>query len=262
MINSNIISNNFAKSAKTYDSNAYFQKYASKQLANVIKEKSSQINTIFEIGCGTGFLTKELLEIFKNKEFLISDISDKMLKETIANTADFIKINKKINYQLCDVTGDLPNKPFDLITSGLTFQWLENDLSQHLKRLKNNLNDNGYIIFSTLTNKTFCNFKKCFEKLNAPYPGPKLMSIEDIQNSCEKYFNSVSLITETYTESYNSIKDFLKRIKLTGAGNPNKKKISNLLLKQIMSLYTDQFTTNTENNFTENYELCIVILQI
>ncbi len=263
MTKSNIISKNFAKSATTYDTNAYFQKYAAKKLLSIIKKeiKDFSPHNIFEIGCGTGFLTKLLLTLFKDNNFIISDISEEMLNETIANTATIAQNVKNVDYKLCDVTGVLPNKSFDLITSGLTFQWLEDSLSKSLERLKDILSDNGYIVFSTLTDKTFHNFRLCFEELNISYPGPELLSYEKIEKECQKHFSSVSLFTEIYTESYSSINNFLKRIKLTGAGNPNKEKISAVQLKKIMKLYTKKFANDTKTEIKESYELCIVILK-
>lgn len=73
---------NFNKQFKNYDCNAITQKKVAKKLLTFI-DKSRKYDTILELGCGTGMLTKAL---FESVCFNYLDLND------IFNTQDFFQI--------------------------------------------------------------------------------------------------------------------------------------------------------------------------
>ena len=79
MINKKIIKESFSKSSLEYNDYAFVQKIMAKKLIGYIE--NININTILEIGCGTGILTKKLLTRYKNAKLTALDISENMLLE-------------------------------------------------------------------------------------------------------------------------------------------------------------------------------------
>ena len=62
---------NFDKKFDRYDENAHIQKIVAKKLINLVPKK--KYDTIFEIGAGTGILTKNIITNLKYKNLLVND---------------------------------------------------------------------------------------------------------------------------------------------------------------------------------------------
>jgi len=216
MIISKIVEHNFSRYPEEYNNIAETQKKVAAKIAETITESCIPLSDnlhILEIGCGTGFLTQKLMQRFPNANFTICDISPAML--------DFCRKSmppvKSANYAVCDITTDCPAGEFDIITSSLAFQWVE-DMQKLMERLRNKLNPGGSLTFSTLAKGTFANIANIFSSYDIEFPMPHLLSIDELRKrtSC---FDKVSIKEEIFTESYNSIKQFLNHIHHVGAGN-------------------------------------------
>ena len=231
MIISNIVKQNFSRHPEDYDYIAKTQRKVAKKVANLVESKCSTkaMQNILEIGCGTGFLTRDLIQRIPNAQFTITDISPAMLHFCKKNIP---KSNNIVKFAINDITKGCPNGPFDLITSSLAFQWVEN-FNKLIQELYTHLSSNGSLIFTILITETFKNIATLFEKHNLIFPMPKLLSVQDIKNtiSC---FKNIAVIEKTYSENYNSIKDFLNHIHKVGAGNATGTQIPISKLRQIL----------------------------
>ena len=83
----------FDKYYNVYDNYSIVQKKVAENLSNFIKNsgiENKKIETIFEIGCGTGIFTKKYMELFKESKIFLNDIFD--TKEFFENYSynDFI----------------------------------------------------------------------------------------------------------------------------------------------------------------------------
>ena len=58
MIDKSLVKKRFSKSLKTYDDNAIVQKQMAEKLVDFLPKK--EFNSVLEIGCATGLLTKQL----------------------------------------------------------------------------------------------------------------------------------------------------------------------------------------------------------
>ena len=72
MLDKNLIKENFKKSLKTYEDNAFIQKKMAIKLAGLIKRNN--FCSILEIGSYTGLLTKEINKKFNFKKYVAIDI--------------------------------------------------------------------------------------------------------------------------------------------------------------------------------------------
>jgi malonyl-CoA O-methyltransferase len=232
-----MVKKNFSRNPDYYHKNAETQRYAASSLAEIIQQQTTgKVEKILEIGCGTGFLTEKLLSLFPHAEFTITDISNSMLQFCEQQTRA-LRSKKKIvaDFAVNDISKSCPEENFDLIVSSLAFQWID-DLETTMHQIRNKLSKNGTVIFSTLSQGTFSSAKRFFNDFNVPFPGPQLLTSEQIKSACHQFAN-VDLVEELQVEEFDSMLMFLRHIQRTGAGNASGHLISTRDLKKILSQY-------------------------
>lgn len=218
----------FSKVQKTYNENAIVQFEMAKKLASLIQNFCNSPAKLLEIGSGTGFLTKHLLEMPNNNnpEFFLNDINDNQtgfdLPAKSYIQGDILKI-------------EIPEH-FDLISSNAVFQWIDN-LDILFSKLHAGLNDGGILAFSTFGIQNYKQFKN-----NGT---PKYLKLQDIeamliQNSFEvSYFEE-----EIFTLYFNSPREVLNHIKTTG--------VSTFGISEGKGLWGKSTLKDFENHYSNN----------
>ena len=155
-----------------------------------------------ENGCGTGFLTDILSNNTAWKSYTALDI--------VGECRDYIsQINPEIEFVEADIEDYLKNssEKFDLIISNAALQWV-NDFETTVRTLKNMLNPDGHLLFSTFGKE---NFREIYSLLGTglDYYSPK--EIEDL-------FKDLDIKTEEeiHVMGFKTPKEVLKHLKLTG----------------------------------------------
>lgn len=141
------IKKQFEKSMNNYDKNATVQDLMASKMLIELSKVSTDFETILELGSGTGLLTKRIAKHLKFSNFYANDLVEKSklyVQKTIPNTTFFTGNALKIK---------TPKKA-DLIISNAMFQWFDN-LEKSIEILKNSLNNNGILAFSTFTPSNF-----------------------------------------------------------------------------------------------------------
>ena len=198
--NKELIKKRFSKSLKTYSDNAIIQKQMAEKLVAEISDKS--FDKILELGCGTGFVTK-LLQQKNYSEYVAIDM--------VGNCGKYIsEISEKIKFVCGDIEDneDIYNTKYDLIISNAVMQWID-DLPQFIRKLKDNLADGGYIVF-TLFGKE--NYKELSPFVKNPL---KYYSVEEIKDFCSG-FEIVKIYDEKSVMNFDTPTDVLRHIRNTG----------------------------------------------
>ncbi len=198
----NNVIKNFDKKSKSYDQNCIIQKKIADNLAKDLPK--SGVSDILEIGCGTGNLTKHLLNRYAGKNFYITDVSPSMLDRAQEKFPD-----EDINWIVMDGENIETSQKYDIIVASMVFQWFE-DIDETLKELVDMLKPNGNIFFTIPGPESFKEWKKSLEKLDLP------AGILDFSMPKGIY------IQETINHQYVNALDFLKSIKDVGAGMAKK----------------------------------------
>ncbi|KQN04762.1 SAM-dependent methyltransferase [Sphingobium sp. Leaf26] len=148
------ISDAFGAAAAHYDAYAGPQRLAATLVADLAqRQRPDGVTRILEIGCGTGFLTRDIQARWPGAELTATDISPGMLEQAAANG--------RVAGRFMTMDGEAPlfDGPwFDLILSSLAFQWFD-DLEGGIARLARLLRPGGSLIFSTMGQGSFARWR-------------------------------------------------------------------------------------------------------
>ena len=138
----------FAARAQGYERNASLQAEIAENLARLLPEldDAKTLPKILEVGCGTGFLTRYLLDHYPQGDFLITDLAPEM----VAQCRTRIKGANERPCRFAVMDGEVPDcdEGFDLIALSMTLQWFTNPM-EGLQRLKGLLKPGGHLLFAT-----------------------------------------------------------------------------------------------------------------
>jgi len=145
------VQQNFQRGFSQYNDNAYVQKHIAARLVDFFAQVSPppRFHDVLEIGCGTGFLTQELVQRFSVDHWTINDlVADSKAHITpILNASAWDFLPGAIEEK------QLPGN-YDLIASASVFQWIA-DTPSLLRKLSDSLSPGGWLVFSSFGSEHF-----------------------------------------------------------------------------------------------------------
>ncbi|MEX0780648.1 MAG: methyltransferase domain-containing protein [Balneolales bacterium] len=217
------ITRNFSINADQYDQYARVQNYAAVRLSgylNRIEVKPG--GKILEIGCGTGFVSEKLIQMFPENPIIISDISPKMLGKCRDKLVDKGYELESVYFQVLDGETIDSFEPYELIVSGLTVQWF-GDLEKWLKRGISTLRAGTNFIFSYLSDKSFPEWKDTCQQMGIAYFGNTLPDCDLIRKLSRNNRLRCLWECEFKSEEYESLMHFFYELKKIGASTRSSK---------------------------------------
>lgn len=188
---------NFNKKFTTYDDNAFVQRKVACHLLDFAEKNgfhSKKFKNIAEVGCGTGFLTSEIIRRYSPEKIILNDIFD---------TREYIK--EKYN---TFIQGDILKVeiPFEeTVVSSSVFQWITpfEELIEKLSFCEN-------LIFSMYI---VGNLKEIDEHfgISLSYYSPK-----ELINILKKHFVNVLFAKEQFILEFSSPIEALRHLQKTG----------------------------------------------
>ncbi|MDL9935235.1 methyltransferase domain-containing protein [Gordonia sp. ABSL1-1] len=106
---------------------------------DLIEQIPTKPDSIVDLGCGPGHLTRHLRARWPDAEVLGIDSSTEMIERAIADNTDHFA-----NYDVGDVADWVPHRPVDLFLSNAAFQWVPNQF-EVITRLLGHLSDTGSV---------------------------------------------------------------------------------------------------------------------
>lgn len=169
------IARRFDRAAPTYDQAARIQRRIALALAEMILAKSpAKGGRVLELGCGTGHLTRALIERLQPELWIAGDIAPAML----AALDQGLK-HPALSLKLIDAAQPDAAPGFDLLCSSLTLQWLP-DPAAVINRWRGLVRPGGVLAFSTLLAGSFGEWRKALVAAGATEPGPALPDLSEL----------------------------------------------------------------------------------
>jgi malonyl-CoA O-methyltransferase len=195
------VASGFGNAADHYDDHSPVQRASAKHLARLCPALGDAPD-ILEIGCGTGALTKRLIEKYPKANLHITDISPAMIAH-----AQSVITACNISWSVMDGEAPTLDKKYDLIVSNMAMQWFENREAA-LTNLAASLKPNGTIFYAMPGPKSFSGWRETLNDLNLP------SGILNFETPPHVIDEQEQIIT------YSGAHDFLKSIKAIGAHKP------------------------------------------
>jgi len=202
--------------ARRYDEAADVQRAVATALAGQIAEAAvPPFESILELGCGTGFLTKAMMRSLPvaPRRWIISDVAPAMVERARAGGP------RDADYHVLDGEAiDSTLGRFDLICASLAFQWFA-DLPRAAAAMQARLNPGGLLAFAMMAQGSFDEWRAAHvaEGLSPGTPDyPDAAALRALAG--RRTQASVEIVNVPQPEA--DARAFLHRLKAIGAGTP------------------------------------------
>ncbi len=156
------IARKFGARAHLYDANADLQRGVALRLATALPALAAP--RVLELGCGTGLLSRQLIERYPDGTFMLTDLSSDMLDQCRRNLGD---AGKRLTFTLMNAEQPIVAGPFDLIVMSMTLHWLDDPLLA-LEQLRKLLAPGGVLSYATLSGESFPEWREVLKVQGLP----------------------------------------------------------------------------------------------
>jgi malonyl-CoA O-methyltransferase len=210
------IKRSFAAAADSYDNLAGLQRQAGLTLLEKFPLDSSP-GAILDVGCGTGFLTRNMAVDVSSQPLLALDIAWPML---------FACRQRNLELPVQYLCADAEKMPFAAhslrqIYSNLALQWCQ-DLPAVFTDCKRMLKVGGQLVFATFGPETLRELKAAWAAVDGFAHVNEFYGIHQINRFLQEAgFHSISADTTVYRSAYPSVMALMLELKGIGAHNVN-----------------------------------------
>ncbi len=243
------ISRSFQRALSTYNSAAVVQKNCAQELMTYLHsyqksyQDSASLERVFEFGCGTGFLTKHLVNQFTMKDFFVNDL--------IADCKSFL-LDQGINKQQFNfIGGDIEQitipQSCDLICSSSYLQW-SIDQKKLLGQLTNALKENGCLAISSFSEGHFGELTFIHEQQNKQAHSNALnyWTVDMWQEYLQANYKIELIKEDEHVLWFESVNELLMHLRHTGVNGNAGENWSQQLLTDFKQQYEKLFSANNK----------------
>lgn len=254
------IAHRFGHASTTYNTQAWLQHECAQHLLETIKSYQSQITTgtILEIGCGTGFITQGLINLFPHHPLHITDISPGMVEFCKSHLQVPEHQHDRISFSTMDGERiDNIAQRYGAIVGGFVIQWFS-DWMQGVKRLVNQLQPGGYLFLSFPTDQSFSEWQHVCEQNNIPFTANSLPNPECLQQALPTHAQIRHIEITEYCTTHPRAIDFFRGLKAIGATvNLAEQQLSLRQMKQLIQTWDRQ----SPNQIQVHYQIAFCVIQ-
>jgi malonyl-CoA O-methyltransferase len=246
-----LVKKQFDNGLRTYDSYAQTQRNVTSKLVQMVIDIGFEhFSKVFEVGCGSGLLTRKLIENLRIEELIVNDITN-ISQEHINNISRHC--NKKIDFLCGDAEEILFPQSNNAVFSSSTIQWF-NCLTQFFDKVNTSLNPKGLFVFSTFGLDNFNEIK------SLTGVGLEYHKMEILQAMLSKNFDVLAKKEWIEIMEFEHPVNVLRHMKQTGVNSIRQKYFGKDELSEFTQKYAKQFIT-TRQTVTLTYNPIIIIAQ-
>lgn len=249
-----IIKQKFSRAAASYDRHAEIQKDLAGKLATKLPPPRS-VESILEIGCGTGNYTAFLAEHFPAAAILALDFSHAMLDEARKKFAESNRVEFLCEDGESFLSGT--SRSFDIVTSNATLQWFD-DVGRAFAGISRILNTNGMFLCSVFGPRTLRELGAGLSSLfgrEYRLPAFHFPDQERLKDLLPRFFTDTDVTEREILRQYGSIHELLSHIKKTGTGGWGEK--TPVFTRERLTRLDEWFIKN-HGGYSISYQLFIL----
>lgn len=246
----------FGKVPDYYDEQAVVQKEVADRLIASLQPWRDIIPSgpIIELGCGTGFVTKGVADLYPEREIQVTDLSEEMV--------DFCSQKFSDHENLVFRVQDAEKPPYDephyaMTVSGFTAQWFK-DPAQTLGQWLQATKPGGLLLASFPGNESFPEWRNHCEELGIPFTGNSLPDVEEMVVKMSVGPAQVDYYEDTITQTYDSARDFFRELKNMGAGTQRE---GRSLTPKELSMLIDHWDSSTDDKVKVSYHIVFLAVK-
>jgi len=249
----------FAAASLSYDGVAGLQRQVGKALLDSIDAQSLN-GTVLDLGCGTGFLTGELLALSAGGQMIALDIALPMLHRARSKLIG----QTNVRY-LCADAERLPLQAdcIDSVCSNLALQWCRN-LPVVFSDMRRILKPGGRLQFSTFGPRTLQELKTAWAEVDQFNHVNEFYSEQALRDFLEQArFADIQISSKVYDTTYSSVMALMRELKQIGAHNVtvgrNKQMTTKAQMQAMMNAYEKQ---GADGEISATYEVITVSARV
>ena len=260
------IADSFSRSAAQYDQAANVQQQSGKKLLSVmnqvIKSQLAGVEkkiTLADVGCGTGFFTRQLIDTYQPQKYIGVDIAEGMLVVAKGNNANC----QNVEWLRCEAESLLlEDSSVDIIFANFSLQWCE-DLPALMKSFYRVLAPNGFCCFTSLGVDTLRELRQAWRMVDQLPHVNQFYSRSQWQDAI---VNNGFLVSnnyhETVAEYFDSVIDAMRSLKEVGANVVTAEHRQGLTGKQRFNQFIQAYESHrTPRGIPASYEVDGWIIQ-
>lgn len=231
-IDKQLVQRRFANALHTYDKEASVQQQIVRHIAELLPA-SLPDGAIFEVGCGTGFLSRVLAERYPLYPLLLNDLCPEV-EESLEVYSEFIPGDA----ELLNWHNDLA-----MVASSSCIQWWHQPLG-FFSKAYDALKRGGVLLFSTFGPEQMHELKTIFPPATLSYD-----TVSVLQEAMEQAgFRHISIRREQTTLYFDSFLLLLKHLKQTGVnGIRQEENLTPGKMREMEEAYRKAFANETNN---------------
>lgn len=244
MLDKKAVCCNFERAVDSYDTAAVLQAEVARRLGQRLDYIKCQPNYAIDIGSGTGYLSKDLLNRYPEANVIALDFAYNMARKS-EQQGD----NQRKPYAVCADAEELPIKAqsIDLVVSNLMLHW-SNDPGKVLAGFHFMLAPNGLLLFTTFGPDTLTEIRESWKEVdNTPHTNDFFDMHEIGDALLSAGFIDPVTDREVITMTYANIRQLLLDLKQIGSSNTHRERNKGLTGKDKFSRFEkayEQFRTD------------------
>ncbi|NOQ76592.1 MAG: malonyl-ACP O-methyltransferase BioC [Methylococcaceae bacterium] len=252
------VKSSFALAAHSYDELATLQRKVGVELLQKLSKKNA-LYPIVDMGCGTGFITQQLIDRDYLGQVIAIDIALSMVQKMKMK----LKCFQNVAYICADAEFvPLENHSVDTIISNLALQWCQN-LMAVFSGFNSILKKEGQLVFSTFGPRTLQELKQAWSEVDHYTHVNEFYSADDIHDFLKGAgFKNIKIEKKCYQSHYATVIELMRELKGIGAHNVLSQRNRKTTSKANMQAMISAYERNTgQNKISATYEILFVTAQ-
>ena len=235
-----LIKKRFARHIDSYEIHATIQR----TIAEVLASKTAGLlpdpcNSVLEIGCGTGFFTRALLEKTRIHQLYLNDL----VEEAVDYTAKKL-LSQDPDLHVFSIPGDAESVCFpqnlDAMVSASAMQWFD-DPASFFRKISRNLSTGAGLAFNLFGSDNLYQVKELTGS-GLDYPSP-----ENLKKWLLPYFEIKEISEQWIHSEFASPMEILRHLQQTGVTGTRNFRWTRETLRNFEKTYRDRYTLPNGN---------------